>query len=85
MFEDPYFENLVSERFDFYYQNLDNFNSKIDEFSSYLSVSAIIDIWQTLGTYVWLNQFGLTHQEEVDYVKQQLLTRMNWRIKAWLV
>jgi hypothetical protein len=81
MFEDPYFENLVIERFDFYYQNLDNFNSKIDEFSSYLSVSQSYnyDIWQTLGTYVWPNPVWFdTHQEEVDYVKQWLLARMNW-------
>ena len=81
MFEDPYFENLVSERFNFYYQNLDNFNTKIDEFSSYLSVSQSYnyDIWQTLGTYVWPNPVWFdTHQEEVDYVKQWLLARMNW-------
>ena len=65
----------------FYYQNLDNFNSKIDEFSSYLSVSQSYnyDIWQTLGTYVWPNPVWFdTHQEEVDYVKQWLLARMNW-------
>ena len=32
-----------------------------------------------LGTYVWPNPVWLdTHQEEVDYVKQWLLARMNW-------
>lgn len=81
MFEDPYFENLVRDRFDFYYQNLDNFNNTIDDFSSYLSVSQSYndDIWQTLGTYVWPNPVWFdTHQEEVNYVKQWLAARMNW-------
>jgi hypothetical protein len=81
MFEDPYFENLVRERFSFFYQNLNNFNNTIDDFSSYLSVSQDYnyDIWQTLGTYVWPNPVWFdTHQEEVSYVKQWLSARMNW-------
>ena len=40
MFEDEYFfTNLVKERYGFFYQNLEQFNSKVDDFELYLSKS----------------------------------------------
>ena len=39
MFEDEYFANLVKERYVFFYQNLEQFNSKVDDFELYLSKS----------------------------------------------
>ena len=39
MFEDDYFTNLVKERYNFFYENLDQFNSKVDDFELYISKS----------------------------------------------
>ena len=39
MFEDEYFASLVKERYVFFYQNLEQFNSKVDDFELYLSKS----------------------------------------------
>ena len=40
MFEDPYFQALVEERFDYYYNSLGYFNQVIDDTSSYLNSAA---------------------------------------------
>lgn len=35
--------------------------------------------WPILGAHVWPNYFvGKTHKEEVDYLKNWLLKRVNW-------
>ena len=84
MFEDEYFKEAVIERFNYYYSNLGNFQSKIDEFESYLSTSQEknfeiypglldpnIEIWPVPVRFY-------NYYEYVSYLKQWLNTRMNW-------
>ena len=81
MFEDPYFQNQVQTRFEYFYNSLDYFHSFIDSSSIYLDDSQTInyDTWQTLGTYVWPNPVWYdTYQEEVNHLKQWLTIRLNW-------
>lgn len=81
MFEDPYFQNQVQTRFEYFYNSLDYFHSFIDSSSIYLDDSQTrnYDTWQTLGTYVWPNPVWYdTYQEEVNHLKQWLTIRLNW-------
>jgi hypothetical protein len=53
----------------------------IDSMANYLQGASTRNFnkWQTLGTYVWPNNFiGNTYQEEVDYLKTWLLARIDW-------
>jgi hypothetical protein len=81
MFEDPYFQALVEERFDYYYNSLGYFNQFIDDTSSYLNSAQEFNygIWQSLGVYVWPNPvYYDTYEEEVTHLKQWLSARLNW-------
>ena len=81
MFEDPYFQALVEERFDYYYNSLGYFNQFIDDTSSYLNSAQEFNygIWQSLGVYVWPNPvYYDTYEEEITHLKQWLSARLNW-------
>ena len=89
MFEDEYFKQAVRDRFNYYYSNLANFQSKIDEFESYLSASQEknfelypglldpnVEIWPVPVRFYYHNQY-------VGYLKYWLNTRMDW-LNSWL-
>lgn len=53
----------------------------IDEQAAYLADAADRNFikWQTLGNYVWPNNFiGDTYEEEIGYLKSWTIDRMNW-------
>ena len=86
MFEDPYFSDLVSTRFNYYENNLSSILSKVDEFENYLlkSQKKNFEIWDILSKDVWPIPVKYdTHSEYVEYLKNWIDTRMLW-LKAWL-
>lgn len=81
MFEDPYFQTQVINRFQFFSNSIDYFNSFIDNNAAYLDQSQSLnyDQWQTLGVYVWPNPVWFdTYEEEVEQLKFWLSQRMSW-------
>ena len=53
----------------------------IDSMALYLQDASYRNFskWQTLGTYVWPNNFvGNTYQEEIDYLKAWISARLAW-------
>jgi hypothetical protein len=81
LFEDPYFKNLVNERFQYFYNNTDLLLELIDSHEKYLTLAQAknYEKWQTLGTYVWPNPvFYDTHAEEVTHLKSWISNRINW-------
>ena len=91
MFEDEYFANLVEERFQYFYSNLSMFQSKIDEFESYLSESQAknfelfpdllrpsVEVWPVPDSARFDN-----HHSYVDYLKTWINDRMEW-LNTWL-
>ena len=84
MFEDDYFKEAVRERFNYYYSNLVNFLSKIDEFESYLYASEEknFELYPEIldpNFYVWPIPVKFNnHNGYVDHLKTWLNTRMNW-------
>ena len=81
LFQDPYFENLVKERFLYFYNNTDLLLGNIDNHENYLALAQAKNYqkWQTLGTYVWPNPVYFdTHAEEVTHLKSWISNRMNW-------
>ena len=86
MFEDPYFNSLVKDRFLYYETNLDMLLNKIDLIEKYLEKSQQknFEIWPILGQYVWPNPvYYDTHHEEVEHLKDWIKQRMTW-LKTWL-
>ena len=86
MFEDPYFNSLVKDRFLYYETNLDMLLNKIDLIEKYLEKSQQknFEIWPILGQYVWPNPvYYDTHHEEVEHLKDWIEQRMTW-LKTWL-
>ena len=86
MFEDPYFNSLVKDRFLYYETNLDMLLNKIDLIEKYLEKSQQknFEIWPILGQYVWPNPvYYDTHHEEVEHLKDWIKERMTW-LKTWL-
>jgi len=84
MFQDEYFANLVKERYAFFYQNLEQFNSKVDDFELYLSKSQKknfelypglldpnVELWPVPARFD-------NHQGYVDYLKTWIRDRMEW-------
>lgn len=81
LFQDPYFENLVKERFLYFYNNTDLLLGNLDSHENYLDLAQEKNYqkWQTLGTYVWPNPvFFDTHAEEVTHLKLWISNRMSW-------
>jgi hypothetical protein len=81
LFQDPYFINKVKERFSYYREKQPLLMRKIDNYARYLddAQTANYKRWQTLGVYIWPNYVWFdTYQEEVDYLKTWISTRMDW-------
>ena len=56
-------------------------NSLIDSLQSHIGVAAErnFERWPTLGEYVWPNHYiGQTYQDEIDYLRNWITTRMEW-------
>lgn len=82
LFQDPYFEKAVLERWEEIRNDLYVFiDSSLTVNSRILhsSQKSNYDKWKTLGVYVWPNYFiGETYEEEVFYLKQWLFNRIFW-------
>jgi hypothetical protein len=81
LFKDPYFHNLIVDRFGYYESNMSELFSKIDSFEKYLEKSQKknFEIWPILGQYVWPNPVYFdTHHEEVEHLKDWIDRRMAW-------
>ena len=89
MFEDPYFKQMVQERFDYYNDNLNLILSKISEFETSLSKSQKknFELYPSLldpNSEVWPVPARFdNHHEYVEYLKNWINARMLW-LKAWL-
>ena len=89
MFEDPYFKQMVQERFDYYNNNLSLILSKISGFETYLSKSQKknFELYPSLldpNSEVWPVPARFdNHHGYVEYLKNWLDTRMEW-LKTWL-
>ena len=89
MFEDPYFKQMVQERFDYYNNNLSLILSKISGFETYLSKSQKknFELYPSLldpNSEVWPVPARFdNHHSYVEYLKTWLDTRMEW-LKTWL-
>ena len=89
MFEDPYFKQMVQERFDYYNNNLSLILSKISGFETYLSKSQKknFELYPSLldpNSEVWPVPARFdNHHSYVEYLKTWLDTRMAW-LKTWL-
>ena len=89
MFEDPYFKQMVQERFDYYNNNLSLILSKISRFETYLSKSQKknFELYPSLldpNSEVWPVPARFdNHHGYVEYLKTWLDTRMAW-LKTWL-
>lgn len=61
--------------------NTDSLMQRIDNLATYLDESQQRNFqkWQIHSTYVWPNNFvGDTYQEDIDYLKQWITSRVNW-------
>ncbi|HJM83687.1 MAG TPA: CotH kinase family protein [Candidatus Marinimicrobia bacterium] len=81
---DPAFHNGVAERWIELRENTlsDQYvNTLIDSLYNNIGIAAgrNFERWSTLGQYVWPNYFiGNTYEEEVEYLRDWILKRMNW-------
>ena len=89
MFEDPYFNNLVKERLEYFNDNLNNILSKIDDYETYLEKSQkknfelypdLLDptkeVWPVPARFD-------NHHDYVKYLKNWIQERMTWLI-TWI-
>lgn len=81
MFDDPEFVSKVRDRFNYYYNHLNDIYSYINSNASYLKYSVVENNnkWETFYTATWPNYaiWG-SYQNEVEYMKQFLAKRMTW-------
>ncbi len=81
LFQDPFFVNMVKERFEYFYNKKDDIYSFINEYSTYLkySVEENENRWHTLyvETYPNYDIWG-NYQNEVQYMKDWLSKRFEW-------
>lgn len=78
---DPYFVNLVKERFNHFYANKTEIINKIDEFAITLDLASKQNDskWGTIGTYIFPNPvYFETYEEEVSFLKIWIGDRMDW-------
>ena len=81
---DPVFHNGVATRWIELRENTlsDQYvNTLIDSLYDHIGIAAgrNFERWSTLGQYVWPNYFiGNTYEEEVEYLRDWILKRMNW-------
>lgn len=59
----------------------DYFITAIDSMANLLGDAQVRNFrrWPILGTYVWPNQYvGLTYADEINFIKQWIITRLQW-------
>ncbi len=81
LFQDPAFVDQVKTRFNFFKSNEEYFVQLIDEKAEYLKFAQEENDlkWDVFGNYIWPNPVVYeTHEEEVNYLKNWFITRMNW-------
>jgi hypothetical protein len=84
LFQDPEFELRYWDRWFALRKGVystENLLGDIDTYNSLLSEAQArnFDRWKVLGTYLWPNWFiARTYQEEIDWMKQWLATRLQW-------
>ena len=81
LFEDPEFKNKVKERFSYYRNNQSLIIEKIEFFEQKLQWAQYENDkkWNLFGRYVWPNPvFFNSHKEEVAYLKDWYIKRMDW-------
>ena len=86
LFQDPYFTQMVKNRFIFFKNNEDLIIEKIDAYAEKLKWAQAEnnDKWETLGRYVWPNPVVYdTYQEEVEHLKNWYQERMDWLDEAF--
>ena len=89
MFEDPYFNNLVKERLEYFNDNLNNILSKIDDYETYLEKSQKknFELYPDLldpSKEVWPVPARFdNHHDYVKYLKNWIQERMAWLI-TWI-
>ena len=89
MFEDPYFKQMIQERFDYYNDNLNSILSKISGFEIYISKSQKknFELYPSLldpNSEVWPVPARFdNHHQYVEYLKNWIEQRMTW-LKTWL-
>lgn len=89
LLEDPEFQSRIKEK----WMKLRNgkftnaiINGWIDDFEAQLEEPQARNFqrWPVLGTYVWPNNFvGDTYKEEVDYLREWLMERLEWMDSAF--
>jgi len=84
LLEDPIFASEVKDKWmklrNGKFSNA-NIKAWIDGFEAQLEVPQARNFqrWPVLGIYVWPNNFiGVTYKEEVDYLREWLMDRLNW-------
>jgi hypothetical protein len=84
LFQDPEFELRYWDRWFALRKGVystENLLGDIDTYNALLSEAQArnFDRWRILGTYLWPNWFiARTYQEEIDWMKQWLATRLQW-------
>ena len=81
LFEDPFFVEKVKERFDFFYEKKNLFQSYINDMSNYLrySVQENENRWGTLYEYTWTNyDIWGSYQNEIQSLKIWIDRRFEW-------
>lgn len=81
LFEDPYFVQLVKDRWQYFYSKKSAIMSEINADANYLKYSAVENNnkWQTFYKYTERNRdiWG-SYFNEIEYLKEWLGTRMDW-------
>lgn len=84
LFQDPAFKRAYLDRWFELRRSvlsLEHMYADIDSQADFLRESAArnFEKWPVLGTYVWPNWYiGQTYQDEVDYLKSWIATRVEW-------
>ncbi|MEP0859902.1 MAG: CotH kinase family protein [Ignavibacterium sp.] len=84
LFDEIKFRNIIYNRWQQLRSTVwtnQNILNMIDSLVVYLEESRIRNFqkWPVLGVWIWPNYFvGQTYQEEIDYLKNWLIARLNW-------
>ena len=81
LFKDPAFVKRVKERFNFFYNHMNDILANVNADAQYLKYSAQEnnDVWGVLNVKTWPNyNIWGSYQNEVQDVKEWFVTRMKW-------
>ncbi|MBP5777559.1 MAG: CotH kinase family protein [Prevotella sp.] len=86
LFEDPYFVQLVKERWPYFYSKKSAIMAEINEDANYLKLSVLENDnkWQILYNHTWRNRdiWG-SYMNEIENLKEWLDVRMDWLDKEF--